>query len=242
MLIRYNRLIVIKLRAIYEGWGMGLLTPHAFFFFSFLRMLVCRAESEHYYTSQWGDIRHTCMLDCKRKMKSPSNGAILVEKQSEVKQIKVTFSFLMTFNQGLNAKIVFKAATERHMEMSCCCKKRSIHVVQTPEKDKLRQNNIFFKSAKLCENTHHDLRTVRLGHLLQPATEEAYEEEEEKKVVPVPPCKTYSKVNQLTLLHQMCFPCMQLSSYHSNCIPEPNTHPSVIWHRLFDAPCVRART
>ncbi len=52
------------------------------------------------------------------------------------------------------------------------------------------------------------------------------------------PWKTHSKVNQLTLLHQMCFPCMQLSSYHSNCIPEPNTHPWVIWHCLFDAPCV----
>lgn len=28
--------------------------------------------------------------------------------------------------------------------------------------------------------------------------------------------------------------------YHGNCIPEPNTHPLVIWHRLFDAPCVCA--
>lgn len=53
-----------------------------------------------------------------------------------------------------------------------------------------------------------------------------------------PPWKTYSKVHQLTLLHQMCFPCMQLSAHRSNCIPEPNTHPSVIWHCLFDAPCV----
>lgn len=42
----------------------------------------------------------------------------------------------------------------------------------------------------------------------------------------MPPWKTYSKVNQLTLLHRMCFPCMQLSPYRGNCVPEPE-HPPI---------------
>lgn len=46
LLIRYNHLIVIKLCAIYEGWGMGLLTCDAGFSPA-LRMLVCRTQMEH---------------------------------------------------------------------------------------------------------------------------------------------------------------------------------------------------
>lgn len=81
--------------------------------------------------------------------------------------------------------------------------------------------------------------TVTLGHLLLKDTSNACYKRSvfEKKKLSVSPWKIYSKVNQLTLSHQMCFPCMQLSSYHSNCIPEPNTHPSLIWHCLFDALC-----
>lgn len=83
--------------------------------------------------------------------------------------------------------------------------------------------------------------TVTLGHLL---LLRYIKRLLQRKKLPGPPWKTYSKVNQLTLLHPMCFPCMQLSSYHGNCIPEPNTHPSMIWNCLFDAQyvCVYVHT
>jgi len=73
--------------------------------------------------------------------------------------------------------------------------------------------------------------TVTLGHLLL-LTFIMRKKEEKKSFVRPTAKQTGSPYCAKCVFHVCSSP-----PFHDNCIPEPNTHPLVIWHRLFDAPC-----